>query len=203
MRGMRRAAMSALGVALLAAPTAPASAFTFWQVHEVFSNDDGSVQFIEFLETQGVNGQRNFDGKLLQTFGPGSPGPELLEFLLFDQDLPSNQTANRHALVATAGFAALDGAVVPDFVMPDGFLDPDAVVEIRLSTIDTFSFSQGAIPTDGVHSLYRTGPPTRPNSPTNFAGDSGSIDVPEPAGPALLAACAGALASLRRRRRAG
>jgi len=199
-RSLQTTALVALAAALLAAPAAPARAgFLGWEVNEVFSNQDGSIQFVEFFQATGQNGNASFDGKQLRTYAPGVPTNDLLDFFTFQDDLPSTATAGRFALVATAGFAALDGAVQPDFIMPDGFLDLDQVVEIELAPLDSFSFAQGAIPTDGVDSLYRTGPPTGPNSPTNFAGDTGSIDLPEPAGPALVAACAGALAVLRRR----
>ena len=44
---------------------------------------------------------------------------------------------------------------------------------------DTFSFSADALPTDGINSLsfdFSTGP----NSPTNFAGETSSVDANGP-----------------------
>ena len=44
------------GVAFLMLAGAPGQAsFTTWEVNEVFSNDDGTIQFIEFFESKGQN----------------------------------------------------------------------------------------------------------------------------------------------------
>jgi serralysin len=162
--------------------------FTTWEVNEVFSNADGTIQFIEFFEANGQDAQRSFTGKDLKTFVDGAAPSEFLNRYEFTDDVSSNLTANKFALIATSGFASLLGAVPPDFVMPDGFIDTSVVVKITLSTIDEFTFAQGAIPIDGVDSLHRTGTPVGPNSPTNFAGQTGNIDVPEPTAAALEAA---------------
>jgi hypothetical protein len=177
------------GVAFLALAVTPAQAsFTTWEVNEVFSNADGTIQFIEFFESNGQDGQRSFTGKDLKTFVAGAAPNDFLNRYLFTADVSSSLTANKFALIATSGFASLPGAVPPDFVMPDGFIDTSVVVKITLSTIDEFTFSQGAIPTNGFSSLNRTGTPVSANSPTNFAGQTGNIDVPEPAVAALEAA---------------
>ena len=118
----------------------------------------------------------------------GATPNDALNLYVFDADVSSDLTANKFALIATSGFASLPGAVPPDFVMPDGFIDTSVVVTITLSTIDEFTFALGAIPTDGFNSLYRDGPSMGANSPTNFAGQTGSIDVPEPAAAVLEAA---------------
>ena len=188
-------------VALSVLAAAPGRAsFTWWEVNEVFSNADGTIQFIEFFEASdfpGRDGQASYDGKQLKTFVTGANPNDPLDTHTFNDDLPSNFTAMRFALVATEGFASLPGAVEPDFVMPDGFIDTSVVVEIKLGTIDTFTFLLGAIPTDGVNSLHRTGAPVGENSPTNFAGETGMIDLPEPGLTVLSGAALACLAALR------
>jgi hypothetical protein len=179
-------------------PASPGSAnFTTWDVNEVFSNADGTIQFIEFFEANNQDGQRSFDGKPLKTFVSGAGPNDPLDVHTFNDDLPSNFTAGTFALVATQGFASLPGAVQPDFVMPDGFIDTSVVVELELGNIDEFMFSLGDIPTDGINSLHRTGTPIGLNSPTNFAGDTGSIDLPEAAPTALGVAALTCLVALR------
>src|SRR6185436_1825099 len=78
----------------------------------------------------------------------------------FVTNLPSNATANTHILVATSGFGALAGGVTPDYVIPANF----------------FATGYGTVPTDGVHSLLQNGS-TEVNSPTNFAGNAGSVNL--------------------------
>jgi serralysin len=188
--------VACLALSILAATPGRAS-FIAWEVNEVFSNADGTIQFVEFFEAIGQDGQRSFDGKQLKTFVAGASPNDPLTTHTFNSDLPSDLTAYRFALVATQGFASLPGAVEPDFVMPDGFIDTSVVVEIELGNIDEFVFRLGAIPVDGVNSLYRVGRPINPNSPTNFAGQTGSIDVPEPAAAAQAAAALACLLTLR------
>ena len=186
-------------VALSVLAAAPGRAsFTWWEVNEVFSNADGTIQFIEFFESGGQDGQRSFGGKQLKTFVARASQTDPLNIYNFADDLPSSFTANKFALLATEGFGSLPGAVQPDFVMPDGFIDTSVVVEIELQTIDEFKFSLGAIPSDGINSLHRTGAPLGLNSPTNFAGQTGSIDLPEPTASALGSAALVCLAGLRR-----
>ena len=190
-----RTVLACAALSLLAAAPGRAN-FTTWDVNEVFSNADGTIQFVEFFEAAGQDAQGSFDGKQLKTFVAGASITDPLNTHTFNDDL-SNFTAGKFALVATQGFASLPGAVQPDFVMPDGFIDTSVVVEIELSTIDEFKFSLGAIPTDGVNSLHRTGTPVDLNSPTNFAGETGMIDLPEPGPTALRGAALACLVALR------
>jgi hypothetical protein len=193
MRTNSRTLLACVALSMLTVAQAHAD-FITWDVNEVFSNADGTIQFIEFFEANGQHGQRSFTGKQLKTFVTGATANDPLNLYLFAADVPSDLTANRFALVATSGFASLPGAVQPDFVMPDGFIDTSVVVKIELSTIDEFNFAIGAIPTDGVNSLFRTGTPVGPNSPTNFAGETGTINIPEPTAIALeIAALASVL----------
>ena len=177
MRSKFRLLLASAALSLWVATPGYAS-FITWEVNEVFSNADGTIQFVEFFEANNQNGQRSFDGKQLKTFVTGASSNDPLSALTFTVDLPSDFTASKFALIATQGFATQPGAVQPDFVMPDGFIDPSVIVEIKLGNIDEFSFPLGAIPTDGANSLYRTGAPIGPNSPTNFAGQTGSIGAP-------------------------
>lgn len=85
-------------------------------------------------------------------------------------------------LLATADFASLPGAVTPDFTFADGFLfKPDGVVNYIFAN----SLTYDCLPSDGIMSLHCdanngiscTAMSVGVNSPTNYAGATGSIDA--------------------------
>ncbi len=187
-----QALMMLLGFALT---TAPAEAsFHLWQVSEIYSNADGSVQFIEYSNCCGGEQFLNSLNVELTRTGGSS--------FVFPSDLPvpgvQPSTANTRFLVATPGYAAAPGAVAPDYTLPSGnFFDINGDT-LRLDG-DAFgiccsaAFGPGELPIDGSSSLNFPGGTVLFNSPTNFAGQTGF--VPEPmtlATMALgLALCAG------------
>ncbi len=152
--------------------TQPAHALVhLWKIQEVYSNADGSVQFIEFFTA--FNSQEFSIGV---EFKSQADGVDFNSFV-FPTNTPS-PTANHHLLLATPGFAALPGAKTPDFTLPPGpFFDPSATtttLQVVSLFADIFTFAGAALPTDGVLSLNRD-LTTGTNSPTNYAGDVGSI----------------------------
>ena len=160
--------------------------FHSWEISELYSNADGSIQFIELFESKGDN-----DSHLLFSDNPpaqlSSTDGSITHLMTFPNDLPSNLTASRFFLIATAGFQGLAGAVTPDYIMSDGFLFPGGgTVDFGLGVSEII---HGVLPTDGFSSLtvdFNTGEIiTGTNTPTNFAGATGSIDasavVPVPA----------------------
>lgn len=191
---LRIAALSLL-VASPLLGQAPARAIVhLWDIAEIYSNEDGSVQFVElftkgFGEVRTQDGQLHSDGSQVGLLGPVAP-----------------PTTNRSFLLATPGFAELPGAVVPDTVMPGApffSVDGDTLVFQTPNDIvfDSVSFGPGELPVDGVQSLHRDNPGgetagdppgglfAADNSPTNYAGDVGQLMLPEPR-PSLLATTA-------------
>ena len=165
-----------LGCAVvLACAGSPAWAtFHLWDTSEVYSNADGTIQFIELFTTFS-------DEEMVEGHYYGSNEHDFT----FPNNLPSSQTANKRFLMATVGFAALPGAPQPDFIIPDGFVNICGdTLELRTlvdgMTWDSFSFGEGFLPVDGTLSLNRD-LTTGVNSPTNFAGDTASITTPGPA----------------------
>ena len=142
--------------------------FHDWRISEVFSNRTGTVQFIEFQNVL-EDGEEFLSGHVLSVSG-GS--------ITFDHDLPSDQTLNKSFLVATADFANLSGAPAPDYLIPSNFLNR-AGDSINYTGVDSLTF--GTLPDDGKLSLTRD-LSAAPNSPTNFAGVTGSIDAGLPTG---------------------
>jgi hypothetical protein len=195
--------------AVLLIPQAGASFHTF-QIDELYSSPDGSVQFVELHESQGFGGQDQLSGHALT-----STQGATTRVYTFASNLPNGNTANRFVLIATPGFAALSG-VTPDYTVPAPFLFPGGGT-LDYAGVDQVTYP--ALPADGRNSVDRTGS-VAAATPTNFAGQVGILvpaapAAPVPGVPALsawvvamlaIALAVVASASLRRRdalRRAG
>ncbi len=147
----------------LCAPAVQA-AFHMFRIDQLYSNADGTVQFVVLRESSGSDGEGLWSGKTLRMSGPA--GTQTFTF-------PGNllaDTAFRRVLVATPGFAAL-GLVAPDFVMPAGFLSINGGT---LNYAGVHSVTYSSLPTNGVSALSASGAVV-PNLATNFAGASASV----------------------------
>ena len=154
--------MCATAVALVA-PLAGAS-FHLFEIETIYSNADGTVQYVVLHESSGTNGENFLMGHQLSA----QHGAVVKRFT-FDHDLPSGQTANRYALIATQGFAAL-GIVTPDYIMPSGFLPTDGGT-VNYAGVDQVTYP--SLPTDGSLALKRNGQ-TAQNEARNFGGQVGA-----------------------------
>lgn len=141
--------------------------FHLWKVDQVFSSPDGKAQFIELSDP--ANGENHLAGHFISSNE---------NKFTFPADLPSDATANHHFLIGTASYAALPGAVKPDYIIPDNFFNPQGDT-FDYADVDGFSFTAGQEPTDGKNSLFRDvnsgALTTGPNSETNLAGQTGSV----------------------------
>ena len=147
--------------------TRVAADFHTYQIEQLYSNADGTVQFVVMHETQGFDEQQFWKGHALTTTThAGAP----ITSYVFPKNLATGGTAGSRALIASQGFAAL-ALVTPDFVLPNGFLDP-AGGGVNYGGVDAVSY--GALPTDGAKAITRTGAVVQ-NLATNFAGKSASV----------------------------
>jgi hypothetical protein len=161
----------ALCFACVAFPQAAAAKSHLWKFTEVFSNAGGSVQFIEMFVFDPAG---TAETKLKnQTLVSNS------HTFVFPNDLPNQNTFHTWILIATPAFAALPGAPVPDYTIPPNFFDPAGDQLRYRTTLDILPLPLGAVPVDGILSYLRNGS-TAVNSPTNFAGASGSVDASVP-----------------------
>jgi hypothetical protein len=152
---------------VLAAPLASATFHSF-QIDELYSNADSSVQYLVLHEAAGFGGQ-NFLGGHMLTSTHGGPS----KMFSFGTDLPNGATAGKRVLIATQGFAAL-GLVAPDYVIPNGFLATDGGT-VNYADVDQVTYA--SLPTDGIHAIDRNGNVMQ-NVATNFAGQSASASGP-------------------------
>lgn len=153
------------GCAAFCAAFSVHASFHLFQINEIYSNADGTVQFIELSAGLGAAGQNFLAGNTL-TSGSGANQ----KTFVFGANLPSSATGGKTVLIATQGFAAL-GLVTPDYIVPNGFLAQPAG-SINYSNVDTVSYAQ--LPADGTTSINRNGV-AQTNSPKNFAGQTATL----------------------------
>jgi hypothetical protein len=180
----------ALAVAFLAAPLRAGAASHLWRFEEFFSTADRKVQYIEMREIGGSEIETNISEHWYATNGYNQDHSQLLGY-----DLPFG-TANKRFLVGTQSYAvkaAQEDLPAPDYILPDGFFDPagDTIVWWFYQTI---TIPPGVMPTDGYRSIRVVDPSTpsyveETNSPTNFAGETGTIvlDIPSQSDSTLAA----------------
>ena len=153
--------------ALANAPSLARAGAHTWDVVELFSNSCGNIQFIELREMNGGAGEIGVGGWFISS--------NAHEF-----DIPSNvaaPTSNKRILFATADFAALPGAPAPNFIIPSNFFDVNGDT-VTYGAFDDWTFGPGELPTDGIKSLNRDIlNPVRNNTPTNYVGVIGSVNV--------------------------
>jgi len=169
-------------VALLLAATAADASYHTLRIEQIFSNADGTVQFVVLHESLGMNGENLLAGHTLTATQGMSTRTHV-----FVKDLPGGggdcsyycmpaQTAYKRVLIATQGFAALK-LVTPDYIVENGFL-PLGNGTLNYADVDIVSYA--ALPTDGVSAITRTGA-VMPNVATNFFDVSASVNAPSAA----------------------
>jgi hypothetical protein len=170
-----------VALAACAWTTSAHSAFHDWEIKEIFTTADGAVQFIEFYTTSAFEGGLNSHNLVVTSDG-------VMKEFVFNHNL-SNPTNDKHFLLATPGFGTLTGGVAPDYTLPSGnFFNPNAttIVFDFAHMFDTLTVSGSQIPKDGLNSLTDTDVAPNSlidnlvvtvNSPTNFAGTTGSVNL--------------------------
>jgi hypothetical protein len=180
---------------VLIAPLSASATFHLWQITELYSNADGSVQFVELEVVNPIDNENLTAGKKLTS---GST------IYTIPTNLPSTTTTH-FLLFATPAFASQPGCtnVVPDFTLAGpNFMSTLGADLINFASVNSFSYTGGELPTGGVQSLnepynsnVRT---TANNSPTNYAGQT--CQLPEPSQWLGLFAGSAFLVGLKRRR---
>ena len=151
---MQRLVNWLLSCSLALVATSAMAEFHTFQIDQIFSNFDGTIQFVVMHEAFNMNGETFWSGNSFTATHDG-----VTNTFVFPRDLPGGScgyyscmpgpTANSRVLIATQGFAAL-GIVTPDFVIPNGFL-PLSNGTVRYAGVDQVSYT--ALPTDGVSAL--------------------------------------------------
>ena len=172
---MKRALARLAAVALALCVVPAHAAFHLFRIDQVYSNADGSVQYVVMRESTGSNGENFWAGQSLQTTGASGA-----KQFVFPSNLPSSATASRRVLIATNGFAALN-LVAPDYTIPNGFI-PTGGGKLDYASVDEITLP--ALPTDGATAIDRNGNHVAA-TPTNFAGNTATLTAAPPGGPDL------------------
>jgi hypothetical protein len=166
MEGLMKHWLSSILAAIsLLAASAPHAAFHLFTIEQLYSNADGTVQFIVMSCAGCPPGENFWAGQSIASTHAGAT-----KTFTFPNNLPSTNTSGKKALIGTQGFAAL-GLIAPDYTISNGFLATDGGT-VNYAFVDQMTYS--ALPTDGTNALYRNGSVAQ-NLATNFAGASASV----------------------------
>jgi len=181
-RSVRRA--WALGVLLLATREASAT-FHIMDINEVYTNADGTVQFIELI----ADAAGQIELRLARWVARGANGTPITVILDVTTDFPAVGNGET-VLFATAGFQAVAG-FAPDYIIPDGLIpfptgqvtwenDTGTLIVDRIAygaytgTLPAGTTPAVAIPCNGRQSLTRT------NATSNNPSLAFSLRPPSP-----------------------
>ena len=139
------------GAAGIAAAAAPPT----FQITSVYSNLDGSVQFIVLTETAGLNYQHHFAGLTLTATHNG-----IAKVFTFPADLPPASTTGASIVIA-AGKLMLETPGIPwwccgtpHYRLPERFLPTDGGT-VEFAGVDRLTYA--SLPSDGWNALLRDG----------------------------------------------
>ena len=167
-----------LGLASLAIALQANAASHLWRFSEFYSSPDKQIQFIEMQEIGGSQIETAIQNHWYATNSFNQNHAQLL-----GTPLPFG-TANKKFLVGTVAYAALPGVPAPDYILPNGIIEPSGDT-IVWWFYQTKSIPPASMPTDGLRSLNvidpanpNSGYVVHINSPTNFAGVTGTVLLP-------------------------
>jgi hypothetical protein len=174
LQGPRRWIRAALRASSAAALLAAAPVDAAFVVDQLFSNADGTIQFVVLRETSGQDDLQHFAGQSLTVTSGGRA-----RTLTFPTDLGSADTSRRSVLIATRGYADAArndpqfAAVPPDYVMDTRFLSTAG----GTIAFGADAYAYPALPSDGFSAVYRTGETIRDNRAQNFTGANFSVPI--------------------------
>lgn len=171
---------AALAVLLLVGAGGAAAQSTY-RITELFSNQDGSIQFIRLTETAGLDDQTQFqDLAITVTYRGGT------RRWVFPGALPYVPTAHRDVVIGIApvvpypsgsdlpSFLEFTNCCIavahPDYVLPSNFLPTDGAT-VDFAGVDKITYA--SLPVDGVNALFadqHVGPAELPTSSSSCPG---------------------------------
>lgn len=136
--------------------------FDKWQISEIFSSADGSIQFIELFTT--AADQQDLSGRSLVAKNAAGLLQNSIEFT---SNL-TGSTVNKNVLIATQAFATQTG-LTPDYLINSGFLFTSGGSLNFANGTAALSYQAAQLPLNGVQSINSSMVPGTA-TPTRFAG---------------------------------
>ncbi|MEX2131881.1 MAG: c-type cytochrome [Pseudohongiellaceae bacterium] len=161
--------ISLISVALSVSFSQVYADFHLWTINEVFSNADGTVQYIELRSS--ISAQGNLSGHTLVA-SDGAQGSNSFQFA---SNL-SGDTTNKTLLIATAKFTGLTG-LQADYTIPESFLFVNGGTLNFGEGSATLTYTGGQLPKNGVQSINGSAQ-AQEASPVNFAGLGTAVSAP-------------------------
>lgn len=155
------------------------AAFHLFQISQLFSNADGTVQYVVMTALSG--GQQFIRAHTIVSSQGG-----IQRSYTFPTDLPGDTATGggsvlKSFLIGTQGFAALN-IVRPDYIVPDNFLFTGSALVNWAGGSDLFPHP--ALPTTGGQALSRNGT-IAVGSPINFLGETARMPTGNVATPPM------------------
>ena len=142
--------------------------FHLWTINEIFSDADGTVQFIELTTT--ADGQDDLSNHSLVSIDSN----QNRKTLNFSTNL-SGSTSNRSVLIATEAFTTLTG-LPADYIIESNFIPITGGSLDFAEGSSLFDFTQPMLPLNGEQSIDANAQP-QTATPTNFSGLSAMLAV--------------------------
>ena len=135
-----------------------------WFVNEVYSNQSGTVQYIE-LAAEDNNANANIGESIIVFSSDGVQS---------SYDIPGEFYDRSQFLIASQGFVQSPGSISPDLVIQGQIFDPAATVFSVDMDGNIFELDPLSIPEDDFYSISFD-ENFLPNSPTNNEGEVGQL----------------------------
>ncbi|MBI3850294.1 MAG: hypothetical protein HY298_08405 [Verrucomicrobia bacterium] len=161
--------LAGMSLVILFETDAAYATFHLWDISEVYSSADGTVQFIELTNNSSATIEGSLSGITITCYNA-----QRTNSYTFPNDLLGS-TLNKTFLIGTTNSASVPAGVTPDYFVPDNFLLLEGGT-INYGDVDIVVYTN--LPTNGVASLVRSGASmifSITNSPKNFENVSNSI----------------------------
>jgi len=166
-----------VGGAILFGLNVARATFHVWAVTELYSNADGSVQFVKLTNNSAFTTEYFLGNHVITCIGPSG----VSNTFTFPTNLPAVSTLNKTFIIGTTNLASVPGGLTPDYVFtnqgPFLFLNTGVTITVGIIGSVETPAAYTNLPTDGVSSLMGLGSSlvVATNSPKNFNDQANSI----------------------------
>lgn len=140
-----------------------------WTLNEVYSNENGTVLFIELISGGVVN--TNISGQVITATSDGNS-----RSFVIPNNLPPTTTSPATLLLATSNLSQIPGYVTQDFTLPSFFFDSRAVsITIDYAGTSQITFNGTDLQLDDQSTSIDAFNQAMTNSPKNYSDETGEL----------------------------